>query len=469
MGATVTRKWSVALIALLALGGCDRIQEAFSTESTARSTQAGLEAYRAGKFDEAREAWLGRANAGDADAAYYLGVLANEGHGGDAAEALRWFLEAAAKGHSKAQYNVALAFERGLGTTRDRKKAIEWLTKASTKDNEAQYMLGLLLIDEAGDPPDQAKTAKAIEWVRKAAESGNPRASYQLGSIYWEGTLVDADPDVARHWYERALAGGMVETLRPLMEARKVLEELDNRDIATLRRDAEKGDSQAQHVLASRLFRGLGVKRDNGEGLRWLEKAAAGGYLAAQYDLGMVLSQGEAADTREGMRWIRKAADSRYARAQYAVAQTYAEGIGTDKDEATAVTWYRQAAEQDLPEAEYAMGYSYSEGSGVQRDDAQAMQWFKRAASHGHAEAAFRISTMHANGEGVMKDPQEVKRWECRAMVLGSARAAENLSRRGGFDIACADYADDLARFAVGVLGAASGSNAEGSTVSASR
>ena len=60
---------------------------------------------------------------------------------------------------------------------------------------------------------------------------------------------------------------------------------------------------------------------------------------------------------------------------------------------------------------------------------------------------------MYANGEGVAKDPNEIRRWECRASILGSERAAGNLDRRGGIEGACEQYSEDLADFAVQVLG----------------
>jgi uncharacterized protein len=444
-----TCKWTMALIVVLVLGGCD----ASSSRSAQQSLAEGIKAYKEGKFEDARRAWLPAAEGGDAEAAYYLGVLANEGHGGNAEESLRWFNQAAAKGHAKAQYNAALAYERGLGTTRNHGKAIEWLSKAAVHDNDAQYMLGLLLINDAGDPADPAKVAAALEWMKKAAGSGNARASYQLATIYSEGVLVNGDARAAEHWYEKALAGGMVETLKPLIEIKRTLAELDKRDLATLQDDAKKGDARAQHALAIRFFKGLGVQKDSGQGMQWLEKAAAAGDLPAQYDYGIVQMGGEGADGDSGMKWVRKAAARNYPRAQYAIAQSYAKGAGVEKDEGTAVHWYRLAAEQSLPEAEYAMGFSYSEGTGVQRDDVQAMQWFKRAANHGHAEAAFRISTMYGNGEGVAKNPQEIRRWECRAMVLGSERASDSLAKQGGFESACAEYTEDLASFAVNVLG----------------
>ena len=54
---------------------------------------------------------------GDADAAYQLGYLYETGDGvpQDEKEALRWYLMGAQKGHSKAQFNLAVMLEEGRG------------------------------------------------------------------------------------------------------------------------------------------------------------------------------------------------------------------------------------------------------------------------------------------------------------------------------------------------------------------
>ena len=444
------RRIPLALALIVALAGCGAARS-----NAAADVEQGLAAYRAGDLPGANSHWSAAAALGSADAMFYLGVLANDGPRADAAVAVDWFRKAAEKGHAKAAYNLALAYERGLGVLRDRATAIRWLDKAAaSKDPDAEHMLALLLLDDARAAADDKvrsdKTRAAIAWLQKAAEAGSARSQYMLGTLYLGGDIVTSDAAQARKWLARALKSGVVEALRPLLEVSQMP---PLPDIGKLEADAKMGDPVAQHAFAAALATGRGIQADTEAAQAWLLKAAQAGLAEAQYDLGIALSRGEQPDYAGALRWLRLAASRHYARAEYALGQMYADGLGVTRDEREAFRWYQRAAGQQLPAAEYAMGYALSEGAGTARDDAEAFGWFKRAAMHGHAEAAFRVSTMYANGEGVAKDPNEIRRWECRASILGSERAAGNLDRRGGIEGACEQYSEDLADFAVQVLG----------------
>jgi TPR repeat protein len=420
----------------------------------------GLAAYEAGKLADARKDWIKAADAGNAQAEYYLGVMASEEQKPDHKAAFEWFEKASAQGHPKAMYNLALAYERGLGVKRDRAKAMELLRKTSASgDIDAQYMLGLLLLDEAGNA-NASMRSEAISWLSKAAGSGNPRAQFLLGSGYADGTFGQVDSQLARQWLAKAITSGVIEALRPYVALSKDNTGDHSKPVEALLKQAEQGDAMAQHEYAARLIAGEGIKKDFANGVVWLRKSAQQGYLDAQYDLGILLSRSDDPDYSGALQWLRKAASKGHARAAYAIGQIYADGLGVDKDEQEAVRWYRQAAEAGLPSAEYAMGYALSEGAGIQKDDPMALDWFRKAANHGHAEAAFRISTMYANGEGVSEDKNEKRRWECRAAVLGSDRAMGTIERHGGFDNACAGFTRDLSVFATEVLGKASSADA---------
>ena len=93
---------------------------------------AGMEAYRAGDFERARQEWLALAERGVAEAAYNLGLLHDLGKGvdPDPAEAHRWYLRAAEAGYAGAQYRVAEMYEKGEGVRADRIQAHLWLRLA---------------------------------------------------------------------------------------------------------------------------------------------------------------------------------------------------------------------------------------------------------------------------------------------------------------------------------------------------
>jgi hypothetical protein len=123
--------------------------------------------------------------------------------------------------------------------------------------------------------------------------------------------------------------------------------------------------------------RGDGVPSDYDEAAGWYRKAAEGGLLAAQVDLGWLYQQGKGVrrDYAEAMRWYRKAAEQGSAVARLNIAVLYDEGKGVPEDDAEAARWYRTAAEQGQPRAQLNLGILYWKGEGVERDYVEAVKW----------------------------------------------------------------------------------------------
>jgi TPR repeat protein len=84
--------------------------------------EAGREAYERKDYDAAAREWRPLAEAGDAEAQYWLGTLYRLGQGTqeDRAEAGRWYLRAAEQGHELAMYHLAFMYYRGQGVSRRR-------------------------------------------------------------------------------------------------------------------------------------------------------------------------------------------------------------------------------------------------------------------------------------------------------------------------------------------------------------
>jgi hypothetical protein len=92
----------------------------------------GLKAYLEGDYTVAWFAWLGLAEAGNAEAQFSMGHLyrAGEGVPRDAAIAADWFARAAAQGHGHAMLNLALIHEQGAGVSRDPALAYAYAARA---------------------------------------------------------------------------------------------------------------------------------------------------------------------------------------------------------------------------------------------------------------------------------------------------------------------------------------------------
>ena len=84
--------------------------------------------------DDSIEALRTRANAGDADAHYNLGLMYDNGEGvpQDDVEAVAWYRQAAEQGDADAQVELGLMYGRGLGVPQDYVEAYKWLNLATT-------------------------------------------------------------------------------------------------------------------------------------------------------------------------------------------------------------------------------------------------------------------------------------------------------------------------------------------------
>jgi TPR repeat protein len=103
------------------------------------------------------------------------------GYPRDYEKASAFFASSAAQGYAKAQYNLGVNYERGLGVPEDAVKAAEWYLKAAEQGHaEAQYNLGIFYQKGVGVPQDEDK---AMYWLQKSAEQGYAPAKKLFSNI----------------------------------------------------------------------------------------------------------------------------------------------------------------------------------------------------------------------------------------------------------------------------------------------
>ena len=110
-----------------------------------------------------------RAEAGDASAQYFLGVMYATGDGvpQDNVEAVAWFRRAAEQGDASAQFNLAVMYDTGQGVPKDDTEAVTWYRKAAEQgDAGAQFSLGQMYLAGDGVPQDDVE---AHMWLNLAA------------------------------------------------------------------------------------------------------------------------------------------------------------------------------------------------------------------------------------------------------------------------------------------------------------
>lgn len=121
----------------------------------------------------------------------------------------------AEKGDADAAFNLGQAYRLGRGVGVDLAIAQKWLVQAaSTGHLDAQTTLGLLLFDSGSRD-------LALQWLKRAAERGEPRAMLVYGTALFNGDGVPRDQVLAYAYVSRSAAQG-------LEPARSTLAELDN-------------------------------------------------------------------------------------------------------------------------------------------------------------------------------------------------------------------------------------------------
>jgi TPR repeat protein len=94
------------------------------------------------------------------------------------------FKRKAEAGDSEAQFNLGLCHFRGTGVSVDKREALKWYKKAAEAGHtSAQANLGVFYFD-GGSGTISPDAREAIKWYTRAAEGGHTIAQYNLGGCY---------------------------------------------------------------------------------------------------------------------------------------------------------------------------------------------------------------------------------------------------------------------------------------------
>lgn len=236
--------------------------------------------YGAGKFTDAFPRFQRAAEAGDAEAMGFLGIM----------------------------------YLNGEGTERNPELAVRWLRKAAEK-RDARGMNALGAAAERGDGRDRSYYW-AMHWYRAAAEEkGYAPAMSNLARMYRQGLGVEANPDTALAWYRKAVAAGCLDAMvdaglihqQGPAGARNPEEALH-----LFRAAAEKGSARGMVAIGMMYQEGDGVSRNYDEAKSWYLKGAEAGSADAMNNLGVLYQNGWGVrrNRATAMRWFRRAAEA---------------------------------------------------------------------------------------------------------------------------------------------------------------
>ena len=179
---------------------------------------------------------------------------------------------------------------------------------------------------------------------------------------------------------------------------------------------AQNGDSESQRKLGQCYLVGKGIKKNNEEGIRWLQKAAEAENLNALVLLFGIYFKGEcgiARDTEKGISYLVKVADKKtndkqtqeyVAGFQAILGNFYETGSGIKKDINEALKWYEKSANAGSALGEAFLGTLYFDGKGVSKDSAKAFQLFEKSAMKNDIRGMTGLAMCYYKGDGIEKD-----------------------------------------------------------------
>ena len=332
-------------------------------------------------------------------------------------------------GNARAQMQLGLRYVMGRGVPADDALAQTWLEKAAGQGNAvAQLSLASLMVFES----DVQDAPGAAVWYGRAAEQGNAQARSELARMLESGTGVARDPEEARQWRQQAAESadkvmlawvwriaqaGCEAWRRPVTtggESVPVAGKAGEKDRclagtvdpASVRRDAEAGNTTAQTVSGYLLATGEGEMKDEAAALNWFSRAAHAGNARAQAVLGELTALGWGGlkpDAEEAASWMRRSAEQGLREAQTSYGSMLAGGKGVKASRKAAFVWIRKAADQDEARAQLMMAMNaLSKG-----DREGAAQWFYRAAENGDDEVLSVLGVLYGRGEGAVAGESE--------------------------------------------------------------
>lgn len=158
--------------------------------------------------------------------------------------------------------------------------------------------------------------------------------------------------------------------------------------MATSQQDVAFDEARRAYVL------GQHGQQDQARALN--EAAAEHGNAIAQYNLAVMLSQGEggAPDKYRAFAWFEKAASAGVPQAMHNTAVFLDEGKYVPTDKKLAAQWYRRAAELGVPRSQTNLALMLFNGEGVPKNEAEAFSLFVAAAETGEPSAQQSVAAI---------------------------------------------------------------------------
>lgn len=222
-------------------------------------------------------------------------------------------IDLANQGDSLARFYLANMYDKGLGVSKDKQKAIwlykslynELLEKAKTGDDVAQYYMAIM---QEKAPPSaiegdsselnslkQKRWQQFIYWLSESAKQNNAKAQHKLGSSYEHYEKIK-NYEQALYWYTQAANNGLIDAQFALgysYETGDIVPKSGEKAVFWYTKAANQGDLVSINSLANLYKIGVLVPQDGEKAIYWYTKASELKDADSQYWFGMMYFTGQ--------------------------------------------------------------------------------------------------------------------------------------------------------------------------------
>ncbi len=399
-----------------------------------------------GNIQEAIDIYKELANAGYPEAQYKYGTLYEEGKylPKSEAEAVRWYAKSATGDCADGYNELGRCYYYGTGMKAiDYKKAFECFKYAAYKDHpKAQFNLAVCFENGRGTTHSKVFQREAFNWYKESALNGYSKAQYHLAECYKNQYGTNFYIDKAIHWYTRSAENGYVKAHNALGDIYYYGYGGTSKDLDTAlshyKIAAEGGIADSQYKLGNCYKEGKGTEKNYKAAFDWYEKAAGQGKVLAQNALANCFEEGHGTNKNieKALEWYEKAGEQENVDALLSIASIYIQGKEVEKDAAKATEYCEKAkncvhdsfelkrinntlkiiedsikadiakvqeyAELNVASAQFELGKYYHYGTGVTKDIQTAAQWYEKAALQDYEPACMALANLcYEQGDSV--------------------------------------------------------------------
>ena len=334
--------------------------------------------------------------------------------------------------------------------------------KAANGDPDAMLQLGQIYLNGNGVPTN---TDEGIQWIKKAATAGNPKAMTLMGDSIFDSASRSF---YASHTNDIDPATGLPLAGKPWysLSVSNIPEEC----FSWYRKAAELGETNAMWQLVRNLNLGVTPPATNGtaidpatglpmsgaavidpatglpmpmptkETIRWLRQLVATGDTDAMIQLGSIYIHGLYIESNvdEGIKLFEKAGDLGNIGAYSTLAFMYKTGDGVTRDNFQAIKWYGKAVDKDDTAAEMDLAKLYRENEDV-KDLEQSFKLYLKVAqktakstnswdNSSITDAILQVARSYDKGLGIVQDKTEAIKWYKKAADSGDTEAEWHLA-----------------------------------------